>query len=221
LTEKFERKLIVKDLTEVKRGYQAEVHFALGAVIQGITVAALGGEIATALKNLPFPGAPWVFITGLQSLLLCIAFWFTFISNYSFGFRVINLTARAHFLLAAQYLVLGLLQLLAIQFLADPRSWLTFYLLLITTTLVGSWTMQHVTVIDHPDVREAMAYDPGSKVFFVTFVLALIIVILWYTIPNIDTNWFRAIAMLVSGTGLVLINYFYILVFQKQLNVEH
>lgn len=38
------------NLPEVKRDYQAEIHFSLGAVIQGITVAALGGEIAAALK---------------------------------------------------------------------------------------------------------------------------------------------------------------------------
>jgi hypothetical protein len=30
----------MQDLPEFKRNYQAEVHFALGAVIQGITVAA-------------------------------------------------------------------------------------------------------------------------------------------------------------------------------------
>jgi hypothetical protein len=51
------------DLPEFKRNYQAEVHFALGAVIQGITVAALGNELAAALRALPFPGAVWVFIT--------------------------------------------------------------------------------------------------------------------------------------------------------------
>lgn len=115
----------MEDLPEVKRNYQAEVHFALGAVIQGVTVAALGNELAAALKNLPFPGAIWVFVTGVQSLLLCIAFWYTFMNNYFFGFRVINLTARTHFLYATLYLILGLQQHIAIQFLAAPRIWMT------------------------------------------------------------------------------------------------
>ena len=59
----------MKDLPEFKRDYQAEVHFALGAVIQGITVAALGSELAAVLREMPFPGTIWVFVTGLQSLL--------------------------------------------------------------------------------------------------------------------------------------------------------
>ena len=40
----------MQDLPELKRNYQAEVHFALGAVIQGITVAALGSALASALR---------------------------------------------------------------------------------------------------------------------------------------------------------------------------
>lgn len=38
------------DLPEFKHNYQAKVHFALGAVIQGITVAALGNELAAAFS---------------------------------------------------------------------------------------------------------------------------------------------------------------------------
>ncbi len=81
----------MSDVPETKGEYQAQVHFALGAVIQGITVAALGNEIAAALRALPFPGAIWIFITGLQSLLLCIAFWYNFIGQrllYFMGYGV-------------------------------------------------------------------------------------------------------------------------------------
>jgi hypothetical protein len=35
---KTENKMTMKDLAEIKRTYQAEVHFARGAVIQGITL---------------------------------------------------------------------------------------------------------------------------------------------------------------------------------------
>jgi hypothetical protein len=209
----------MQDLPEFKRNYQAEVHFALGAVIQGITVAALGNELAAALRELPFPGAIWVFVTGLQSLILCIAFWYTFMNNYFFGFRVINLTARTHFLFAALYLVLGLQQLIAIQFLDVPRLWMTFYVLLIATTLANSWTSAHVKVVDRSAVRQALAYDPGSKSFLITFVLALVCLIAWYVVPGLDTNLFRALALSISGLGLVLFVIYYIQVFQRHLDV--
>jgi hypothetical protein len=152
----------MKDLPEIKRTYQAEVHFALGAVIQGITVAAMGSQLAAALRDLPIPGAIWVFVTGLQSMLLVIAFWYTFMNNYFFGFRVINLTAWDHLAHAVLYLLLGLLQLTAIHFLESPRLWLTFYLLLIAATLVGGWITQHVTVVRRKQIEEALNYDPGA-----------------------------------------------------------
>jgi hypothetical protein len=206
-----------KDLPEVKRNYQAEVHFALGAVIQGITVAALGNELATALRNLPFPGALWVFVTGLQSLLLCIVFWYTFMDNYFFGFRVINLTAKTHLLFAALYLVLGLQQLIAIQFLDLPRMWMTFYVLLIATTLAGSRVTSPVTMIDNEQVREALQYDPGSKAFLGAFILAVGCLIAWYAIPGIESNIFTAIALTISGAGIVLFTIYYFRVFQRRL----
>lgn len=210
----------MQDLPEFKRNYQAEVHFALGAVIQGITVAALGNELAAALREAGSPGAAWVFVTGLQSLLLCIAFWYTFMNNYFFGFRVINLTAKTHFLFAALYLILGLQQLIAIQFLDTPRMWLTFYVLLIATTLAGSWTTSHVTIINKKGVREALNYDPGSKPFLLAFLLAVGCLLAWYFIPGIDTDLFRAFALAVSGIGLVLFTVYYIQVFQKHLDVQ-
>jgi hypothetical protein len=214
------RVLAMKDLPEAKRIQQADVHFALGAVIQGITVATLGNELATALKNLPFPGAIWVFVTGLQSLLLCIIFWYTFMNNYFFGFRVINLTAKTHFLFATLYLLLGLQQLIAIQFLAIPRLWFTFYVLLLATTLAGSWLFHYVTLINDKKVQQAMNYDPGSKAFLVTFFLSLVCLILWYATPAVNTDLFRAIALTISGLGLVLFIVYYIQVFQRHLDVK-
>lgn len=208
----------MKDLPEFKRNYQAEVHFALGAVIQGITVAALGSELATALRELPFPGAIWVFVTGLQSLLLCIAFWYTFMNNYFFGFRVINLTAKTHFLFAAFYLILGLQQLIAIQFLDMPRLWFTFYVMLIATMFAGAWATNHVPIIKRKAARQALEYDPGSRAFNGTFILAVALLLAWYLIPGINTNWFQAIALTTSGLGLVLFTIHYVQVFQMHLD---
>jgi hypothetical protein len=209
----------MKDLPDVKRNYQAEVHFALGAVIQGVTVAALGNELANALKNLPFPGAIWVFITGFQSLLLCIAFWYTFMNNYFFGFRVINLSAGTHFLFATLYLVLGLQQHIAIQFLAAPRVWMTLYVLLIATVLAGSWISSQVTLIDNCEARQAFDYDPGSKAFLSAFFLALVSLIVWYVAPGVDGVLFRSLALLVSGVGLILFIVYSVRRFQRHLEV--
>lgn len=210
----------MKDLPEVKRNFQAEVHFALGAVIQGVTVAALGNELARALRDLPFPGAIWVFVTGAQSLLLCIAFWYTFMNNYFFGFRVINLTAKTHFLFATLYLILGLQQHIAIQYLDAPRLWMTLYVLLISTVLAGSWVSSHVTVVDQQGARQAFDYDPGSKAFLSAFLLALGAVLVWYAAPDVDGVLFRSIALCISGAGLILFVIYSIRRFQRHLDVE-
>lgn len=210
----------MKDLSEQKRDYQAEVHFALGAVIQGVTVAALGNEVAAALRDLPFPGAGWVFLAGAQSLLLCIVFWYRFMDDYFFGFRVINLTARIHFLFAVLYLVLGLLQLMAIHFLDLPRQWMTFYVLLIAVTLASSWFMSHVTVVDDPGIRAALTYDPGSKAFLIAFFLSSVLLLVWYLFPAVDTDLFRALAFSISGLGLVVFTVYSLRVFQRHLDVN-
>lgn len=210
----------MRDLPEFKRDYQAEVHFALGAVIQGITVAALGDELASALREMPFPSARWVFITGLQSLLLCIAFWYTFMNNYFFGFRVINLNAKTHLIFAALYLILGLQQLIAIQFLDMPRVWFTFYVMLITTMFAGSWATAHVSIIKKKGARQAMEYNPGSRVFNGSFILSLVLLLAWYLIPGIGTNLFQAIALTTSGLGLILFTVYYVQVFQKHLDTN-
>lgn len=210
----------MRELPETRRDYQAEVYFALGAVIQGITVAALGDQLAAALRALPFNGATWVFVAGLQSLLLCIVFWYNFMDNYFFGFRVINLDAKAHFVGATLYLVLGLQQFIAIQFLDQPRMWLTLYVLLLATTLVGSWLSSRVQVVDEEGVREALHYDPGSRSFLIGFYLTVGCLIVWYAFPSIETSLFRALAFAVSGIGLVLFALYSVRVFQARLDVE-
>jgi hypothetical protein len=217
---KLKGRVEMKDLPEVKRDYQAEVHFALGAVIQGITVAALGSELASALRSLSFPDILWVFATGLQSLLLCIVFWYTFMNNYFFGFRVINLTAKTHLFFAAFYLVLGLQQLIAIQFLDRPRAWMTFYVLLIVTMFVGSWATSHVAVIKKKGVKQAIEYDPGSRAFNVCFILSAVFLLGWYLIPGVGTGLFQAGALTISGLGLVLFTIYYVQMFQKHLDAN-
>jgi hypothetical protein len=207
------------DLPEPKRALQAEVHFTLGAVIQGVTVAALGNEIAAALRTLPFAGAGWVFLAGFQSLALCIIFWYTFMDNYYFGFRAINLRAAAHFVLATFYLVLGVLQFMAISFLDVPRMWMTFYVLLIAVTLLGSWFTSRLRVVNEEDIRQAMAYDPGSRVFPFTFALAVIWLIIWYAVPQPTAPLFNGVGLAISGLGLVVFTVYSIRAFERHLDV--
>lgn len=193
----------MENLRAQKRDYQADVHFALGAVIQGITVAALGSELAGILRSAPFPGAGWAFVTAAQSLLMCILFWYSFVSNYFFAFRVIILTAKTHLAIAAHYLILGLLQLMAIQFLAEPRLWMTFYALLVVATLAGSWMASHVSVIDDDEVREVFEHESDSAAFLITSFVSVGFLIAWYAVPGIDTVLFRAAALFVSGLWLI------------------
>jgi hypothetical protein len=201
------------------RDRQADVHFTLGAVIQGVTVAALGGEVADTMRGQD--QEVWPYLTGALSLLVCIAFWYTFMNNYFLGFRSIVLDARGHLQLAALYLLLGLEQFIAIRFLDDPLMWTTMFVLLMGTTLLGSLLMGRVRVVDEHGVRQAMDYDPGSWSFLASFVLALAGVVAWHLRPELDTVLFRAILLGVSGMVLILFIYYYVKVFQRHLDVGH
>jgi hypothetical protein len=76
-----------------------------------------------------------------------------------------------------------------------------------------------VTVVKRKGARQALEYDPGSKLFLAAFLLSVICLILWYIIPGIDTDLFRAIALSTSGVGLALFTVYYVQVFQKHLDM--
>jgi hypothetical protein len=206
-------------LPVVKRGYQAEVHFALGAVIQGVTVAALGGEVAAAVRAFEFPGTIWILTTGLLSLILCLTFWISFLNNYFFGFRVIVLDAKMHVLFSAQYLLLGFLQLMAIQFLDNPQMWFTFFVLLFSVAFLGSWYLYRNLVVEDDEIRQALEYDPGAKVIYGLFLLTLLLLVAWYVFPTIDTFLFGGITLFVSFLILIVFNLNFIKVFQRHLEI--
>lgn len=211
----------MQDLPAEKRNYQAEVYLALATVIQAITLTALGAEAGAALKNLPFPGSIWVLLTGLLSLNLCISFWYIFVRDFFFGFRVVNLTAVNHLVLASVIFLTGLLQYIAFQFLTEPRLWLTLVLLSIAVVLLNTWyASRNLAIIAQAGVQEAFHYDPGYKVFALLFCVALGCLALWYLVPGIDTPLFRGITLLVTGAALVHLNVSAVQVFQKYLEVE-
>jgi hypothetical protein len=211
----------MRDIPEAKRDYQAEVYLALATVVQGLTLTAVGSEIVAAIKAPQYPGILWVFFTGLLSLLVCISFWYIFVRDYFFGFRVIHLTAVNHFFLASAIFTIGFLQFIAFQFLGDSRVWLTLVLLSIAVVFINSWYISHsIETIPREDIREAITYDPGSRVFAILYLAALGCLVLWYVVPAIGTDLFRGITLLIVGAALIRLNLSSVQIFQKHLELD-
>lgn len=206
------------DLPERERNFQVHVHFALGGIIQGLILAALAGELANALKTFTYPASLWTLITALQSFLLIILFWFRFMDNFIFGFRVINLNAKTHFLFAAHHLILGLLQFLAIRFLYDTRLWLTFYALLILTTQGFSYLSSHLQIIEQDGAKAALSYEPETKFLLSAVSLTMVTLVGWYLFPGLESDLFRAVAVLFSGASIIAFILYSIKVFDHHLN---
>jgi hypothetical protein len=208
-------------MLEERRGYQAEVYLALATVVQAITLTAVGSDIVLALKELQFPDLLWVFATGFLSLLLCISFWYIFVRDYFFGFRVLPLTAINHFFLATVIFSIGFLQFIAFQFLQDPRLWLTLVLLSIGIVFLNSWYISHsILKTASEDIRAAVTYDPGSRLFSILFLAAVVCLVLWYVVPPIDTDLFRGITLSIVGAALIQLNVSSVLIFQKHLELD-
>jgi hypothetical protein len=208
-------------MLEVRRGYQAEVYLALATVVQAITLTAVGSDIVLAIKELPFPELLWVFTTGFLSLLLCISFWYIFVRDYFFGFRVVPLSASNHFFLAAVIFSIGFLQYIAFQFLQDPRVWLTLVLLSIGIVFLNSWYISRsILKTASEDIRVALNYDPGWRAFTILYMAAVVCLALWYLVPPIDTDLFRGITLSIVGAALIRLNYSSVLIFQKHLELD-
>jgi hypothetical protein len=211
----------MKDLPETKRGYQAEVYLALATVIQAITLAALGNEIVATLKDPQLPDSIWVIFTGLLSLQLCISFWYLLVRDFFFGYRVINLTAKNHLVVASSIFILGLLQFIAFQFLADPRLWLTLVLMGMGVVLLNAWYTSHnIEIIDKEGAREALQLEPRSNAFIILILIVFGCLILWYLVPGIDTAFFRVFTLGATGAALAVIDISAMHAFQKHLEVE-
>lgn len=206
------------DLPERERNYQAHVHFALGGIIQGLILAALAGELASALREFSYPATIWILVTALQSLLLCILFWYRFMDNFIFGFRVINLSAKTHFLFATHHLVLGLLQFLAIRFLFNSRLWVTFYALLILATQGLSYLSSHLKIIDVEGAEVALTYEPDTRFLLISVSLTLISLVGWYLFPGLNSDLFRAFVLTLSGLSIIAFINYSIKVFEHHLN---
>lgn len=211
----------MQDLHETKRNYQADVYLALATVIQGLTLTALGDEVVAALKNPQSPVTIWFIITGLLSLQLSISFWYLFVRDYFFGFRVINLTAQNHAVVASFIFVLGFLQFIAFQFLGDPRLWLTLVLVGIGMVLLNAWYQTgSVEIINVEGVQEALQLDRGSIVFIILVLLATGCLVLWYLVPAINTAFFRTITFGITAAALIQLDASAINAFQKHIEAR-
>lgn len=209
-----------KPLDQPRLHFQADVHFALGTVIQGVTMAALGSELADLLRSGQALENPWIWATAIQSFAICIVFWYSFMDNFYLGFRSIVLSATGHFLIASQYLTLGILQILAIRYIDRPESWFIFFTLILLVTLSGSLIrgIRHINVEDQK-LREAIQYSPGIGLFPGAFIICcLLLVIGWIFSP--DSYWYRIVLMGASGISLALFIRIYRLIFTKHLALE-
>lgn len=209
----------MNDLNETKRNYQAEVYLALATVIQAITLTSLGNEVVALLRNPQTDVSLWTVLTGLLSLQICISFWYLFVRDYFFGYRIINLTAKNHMVIASFIFILGFLQFIAFQFLTDPRLWLTLVLMGIGLVLLNAWyTTGNIEVIDVKEAKEAMQFERGSTVFVLLTLVATVCLIGWYAVPALDSTLFRAITLGVTAAALIQLNVSAVRGFQNHLN---
>ncbi len=164
---------------ENHRNYQADVYFALATIIQAIILTGLGNEIIQIIKR-PIRGElVWVVITGIQSILICVSFWFYFVRDYFFGFRMIQLNAKNHFVLALTFFLTGLMQYIAFHFLNEPRKWLLFILISIAFVFLNSlYISASVSVLYEPDIKPILDESHGSKIPLILFVSLIIILVI-------------------------------------------
>ena len=206
---------------ENKRTYQADVYFSLATVIQAIILTGLGNEIIQFVKNPTIEDLVWVGITSTQSLLICVSFWFHFVRDYFFGFRIIILNAKDHFVLALTFFSTGLMQYIAFHFLNDPRKWLTFILISIGIVFLNSiYISTSVIVLDETEIKKVIDESHGSKFTLLLFIILIIILLVWYVISNERNLFFRLVSLL-SSAGLITFFIFDALkIFNKQLEIK-
>jgi hypothetical protein len=207
--------------SDTRRGYQAEIYFALATIIQGIILTAVGTEVAAALRDFILPELWWPLATGLLSLVICFTFWYIFVRDFYFGFRVIEMNAGNHFFLAAAIFTAGFFQFIAFQFLAEPRLWLALVLASMAVVFLNSWYItHHVKVMERIDIRQAFNYSPNQLPFLILTSLAVVCLWLWYLVPTFDTPVFGAFTLSVFGAALVTLNLHSVKVFQRYLEVD-
>lgn len=209
------------DTQNPHRSYQAEVYLALATIVQAITLTALGSEIVIAMKTLRGAELAWIFATGLLSLFISVSFWYIFMRDYFFGFRVIILSPQNHLFLASAIFVMGFLQFIGFHFLAAPRLWLTLVLLTILVMFFNSWYMSvNVKTLDREDIRQAVHYNPGTMPFVILYLLAAAGLLLWYLVPAVDTALFQGAMLALIGAALVLFNLSAQKVFKRHLEID-
>ena len=189
----------MNNLLNVRRDYQADIYFALATIIQAIILTALGTELVVLIKAPIVEDMPWIIITGLQSLIICVSFWYHFVRDYFFGFRMIELNAINHLILAFTFFLIGLLQFMAFQFLDEPRIWYLLILVSIGCVFINSWYMtKFVKMEDNPIEKNEAEGVEISKLTGVSYIAALICMVVWFIVPEITTPLFKGMAFVIT-----------------------
>ena len=189
----------MNNLLNVRRDYQADIYFALATIIQAIILTALGTELVVLIKAPIVEDMPWIIITGLQSLIICVSFWYHFVRDYFFGFRMIELNAINHLILAFTFFLIGLLQFMAFQFLDEPRIWYLLILVSIGCVFINSWYMtKFVKMEDNPIEKNEAEGVEISKLTGASYIAALICMFVWFIVPEIATPLFKGMAFVLT-----------------------
>ena len=213
-------KVYVKNMDNDHRELQADIYFTLATIIQGITVGFLGVTLAELIRN-PTGIDVWlVLLTSLNSLILAVSFWYSFVIAYFFRFRMIKMTAVNHLVFAYFFFGLGLIQIVGFQFLDEPRIWLTINLISVIVTFVYSgFTKRYTTYTASSEATEFLRGEPITKFDIIGLVILMILLLLWYFIPILEDDfWYALFVLLMALLAFLRLNYSFVQLFQARLN---
>jgi hypothetical protein len=211
----------MKKITDERSSFQADIYFALATIVQAIILTALGNELVKVIKEPHSFDLPWIIITGLQSLVICVSFWYHFVRDFIFGFRMMKMNARDHFVLAFTYFLIGLTQYVAFQFLDDLRVWYSLVLLSIGCVFINSWYVSRFIHMQDDSILEYLAEgDALSRITGASFIVALICLAVWFTVPEIATPLYMGLALVITALMLGLFIIEALIIFQSQLDRE-
>jgi hypothetical protein len=205
--------------------YQANVHFALATIIQGITIALLGVAFAGLIQSVNWPQTGFLLLTSLQSLALAISFWYAFVMAYFHLFRVLRMTAVDHLVLSYVYFSIGLMQIVGFQFLENPRVWLTINCVLVITALFYAQFINFM--VRREEKQQTQREEPLSgylsihaitKTLIVMLVITVILLLFWYVAPVLNTPLYAFVCLFVFAILIIIYNIAAVKNFQARLD---
>lgn len=204
-----------------RRSYQAEVHFALATIIQGITITSLGEDIAITLRQWSHFNSMWIVVTAIASLLIAVTFWYAFVMAYFHRFRTVVMTASNHFWLALLYFCMGMLQIISFQFLDDPRTWLTINnVLVITVTTYLIYADRMTRSMPSSPVVKLLNTEAQMSVALFGLPSSAVLTLLWWIVPQLATTTYAVVCLSTFIVVVATFNVVSVRVFQRRLDQE-